>query len=308
MSAKVGAARLSVISNSVLIALKLIVGIITGSVSIISEAIHSGMDLLAALMAFFSVRVSAIPADDEHPYGHGKIENVSGVIEAILIFVASIWIIIVAVRKILHGGKIESIGIGFAVMFFSAAVNIFVSKMLYKVAREEESIALEADALHLKADVLTSAGVGVGLLLIWITGMHYLDPIVAILVALFIVYEAYQVLRSAFNPLLDEKLSDAEIKTIKVAISKRKELFCNFHELKTRRSGSSKYVDLHLVVPQTMSVKEAHEICDHIEADIESSLRNTHVMIHAETCERSCEGCPDRAHVQRRENAEEKKA
>ena len=216
MNAKVKAARLSLMSNTSLIIMKLIVGLFTGSVSIISEAIHSTMDLLAAIIAFFSVRISDKPADESHPYGHGKIENISGVIEALFIFVASVWIIVESVKKIINPEEIESVGIGFIVMFISAAINFIVSKKLYKVAKEESSIALEADALHLKADVYTSLGVGVGLILIWITGLNYLDPIVAILVAIFILKESFELLKTAFNPLLDIKLSDEEIEIIKM--------------------------------------------------------------------------------------------
>ena len=214
MTSKVKVASLSIFSNTFLIIIKLLVGIFTGSVSIVSEAIHSTMDLLASIIAFFSVRISDRPADDTHPYGHGKVENISGVIEALLIFVASVWIIIEAVKKIINPGEMESVSIGFIVMFISAAINFMVSKKLYKVAKQEDSIALEADALHLKADVYTSLGVGTGLLLIWITGLNYLDPIVAILVAIFILKESFELLKTAFNPLLDIKLSDEEIKII----------------------------------------------------------------------------------------------
>ena len=164
MNAKVKIARLSIVSNTLLIMMKLAAGIISGSVSIISEAIHSSMDLVAAVIAYFSVRVSDNPPDSRHPYGHGKVENISGVIEAILIFIAAIWIILEAVRK-LFGEKIEldSIAIGSVVMIVSAIVNTIVSRKLYKVARETNSVALEADALHLKTDVYTSAGVALGL-------------------------------------------------------------------------------------------------------------------------------------------------
>ena len=190
MDEKIRTASLSIISNTCLITMKLIVGIITGSVSILSEAIHSTMDLIAAIISFFSVKISAKPADAEHPYGHGKFENVSGVIESLLIFVASLWIIIEAVKKIISGEEVGSSALGFFVMFFSAGINFLVSKRLYRVAKKTDSIALEADALHLKTDVFTSLGVGAGLLLIWITKLHFLDPVIAILVALFILKEA----------------------------------------------------------------------------------------------------------------------
>lgn len=289
---KVQVAKLSIISNTCLIIMKLFVGIITGSVSIISEAIHSTMDLLASLIAFISVKISDKPADLDHPYGHGKVENVSGVIEALLILGASILIIMEAVKKIMNPEEIGSIGIGFLVMFVSAAINFFVSKKLYKVAKQEDSMALEADALHLKADVYTSLGVGTGLLLIWITKMYYLDPIVAIIVAIFILKEAYQLLKAAFNPLLDATLSQKEISIIEDEINKHKEIYCNYHNLRTRKSGRTKYIDLHLVVPENMNIKDAHNICDTIENGIENTLRFTEVMIHVESCEKKCGDCP----------------
>lgn len=288
MNAKVKVARLSLLSNSTLIVLKLLVGLATGSVSIISEAIHSTMDLLAAIIAFFSVRISDRPADEAHPYGHGKVENISGVIEALLILAASIWIIVEAIRKILNPGEIESVGLGFIVMFISSGVNLIVSKKLYKVAKQEHSIALEADALHLKADVYTSLGVGLGLFLIWVTNLNYLDPIVAILVAIFILKEAFELLKSAFNPLLDIKLSDEEIEIIKKNINKYSSVFCNYHDLKTRRSGRTRYAELHLVFPENKSIKAAHDICDKIEYDIKQDLNYSELMIHVESCEKTC--------------------
>ena len=210
MNKKQKTALLSIVSNSFLIIMKLAVGIITGSVSIISEAIHSTMDLLAALIAYVSIKLSSRPADSIHNYGHEKLENISGVIESLLIFLASALIIREAVKKILSNEPVTSLGMGFIVMFISAGINYFVSRRLYKVAKEEESVALEADALHLKVDVYTSLGVGAGLLLIHITKKNYLDPVVAILIALFILKEAYDMLKHAFSPLLDAKISNAK--------------------------------------------------------------------------------------------------
>jgi len=291
MNAKIKIARLSVLSNACLIILKVIVGVLTGSVSIVSEAIHSTMDLIAAIIAFFSVRISDKPADAEHPYGHGKVENISGVIEALLIFAASIWIILEAVKKIINPEHMESLGMGFIVMFISAGINFAVSKKLYKVAKEEDSIALEADALHLKADVYTSLGVGFGLLLIWITKLNFLDPVVAILVAIFILKEAYHLLKTAFNPLLDVSLSKKEISIINKTIAIHSSVYCDFHDLKTRKSGSTKYIDLHLVFPEDMSIKDAHDTCDLIECELEKLLKNTDVMIHLESCTHQCTCC-----------------
>lgn len=287
MNKKIFAAKLSILSNSFLIVIKLIIGIVTGSISIISEAIHSTVDLIASVVAFFSVKISDLPPDENHQFGHDKIENISGVIEAVLIFLASFFIIWEAVKKLLHGGEIEGIGLGFIVMFVSAGVNFFVSKYLYKIAKQEESLALEADALHLKADVLTSFGVGVGLLIIHITKLNWLDPVVAILIAIFILKEAFEILTKAFNPLLDAKLSDEEINEIKKAVAKHNEFYLDFHDLRTRSAGKIKHIDMHITMCRSMTVLESHEICDKIESDIENSLKNTKVLIHVEPCEKT---------------------
>jgi cation diffusion facilitator family transporter len=280
MIQKVKVARLSIISNVLLIILKLIVGIFSGSVSIISEAIHSSMDLLAALIAFFAVRISDTPPDTRHPYGHGKIENISGVIEAILIFVAAIWIIVEAAKKL--AGKeiiLESIWIGSLVMIVSAIVNLLVSRRLYKVARETKSVALEADALHLKTDVYTSAGVAAGLGLILITGIMWLDPVVAIVVALFIIKESYFLLRRAFTPLLDTAWSEDEIGDLEKRLH---DLGVSYHDLRTRVAGNYRFIDIHIEMPENESVGDAHKYCDVIEDKLTSAYENLTVTIHVE--------------------------
>ena len=282
MSKKTKAASLSVLSNTLLITLKLIAGILSGSVSIISEAIHSFMDLLAAIIAFISVRISDRPADERHPYGHWKIENISGVIEALLIFFAALWIIYEAVHKLIKPTEIETIGLGFAVMLISSAVNTVVSWYLYKVAKATGSIALEADALHLKADVYTSLGVAAGLGLIWLTGFHILDPIAALLVSILILKESYSLLMKAYKPLLDESLDIEEIKTITDIIDKHCKENIKYHGLRTRRAGNFMYVDFHLNLDENLTVREAHELCDTIEADIKHILVNSEVTIHVE--------------------------
>jgi cation diffusion facilitator family transporter len=279
VNSKVKIARLSILSNSFLIVIKLAVGLISGSVSIISEAIHSAMDLVAALIAFFSVRISDQPADTEHPYGHGKFENISGVIEAVLIFIAAIWIILESVKKLLHSEPVEALGLGSAVMLVSAIVNFIVSRKLYRVAKETDSIALEADALHLKTDVFTSLGVGVGLFLIWITGKTFLDPIVAILVALFILRESYILLKNAYSPLLDTALSNDEIDIIKQYLVERN---FTYHDLKTRKAGQFRFAELHLEMPETLSLREVHDVCDEIENHLKKKIKNLDINIHVE--------------------------
>jgi cation diffusion facilitator family transporter len=289
MNRKVSVARLSVLSNTLLIIMKVIVGILSGSISILSEAIHSFMDLLAAIISFFSVRISDTPADERHPYGHGKFENISGVIEAILIFIASGWIILEAIRKILHMQPVEKIGLGIIVMAISAVVNFFISRRIYKVAKATDSIALEADALHLKVDVYTSLGVAAGLLLMVFLSyfsssvlIHYLDPGIAIVVALLILRESFILFKKAYAPLLDEALSEDEIEKIKVLIEKYCSETVNYHGLRTRKAGNYRYVDFHLNVPSGMTVKEAHDLCDAIEEEIKATLPLTEVTIHVE--------------------------
>jgi cation diffusion facilitator family transporter len=260
--------------------MKLAAGILSGSVSIISEAIHSSMDLIASVIAFFSVKVSDNPPDSRHPYGHGKIENISGVIEAILIFIAAIWIIVEAVKKLL-GEKIEldSIALGSLVMIISAIVNIFVSRRLYKVAHETNSVALEADALHLKTDVFTSLGVAIGLGLIMITGINWLDPVVAILVASFIIRESYFLLSKAFTPLLDTAWGDDEIVELEKTLTG---LNVSYHDLRTRLAGNYRFVDLHIQIPEDVSVGSAHKYCDKIENELTVIYKNLTVTIHVE--------------------------
>lgn len=280
MNVKVKTARLSILSNILLVIMKLIVGLISGSVSILSEAIHSSMDLIAALIAFFSVRVSDTPPDSRHPYGHGKVENISGVIESLLIFVAALWIIIEAVNKLTgEVTSLDSIWLGSVIMFVSAITNTLVSHRLYKVARETKSVALEADALHLKTDVYTSLGVAIGLGLIMITGIKWLDPVIAIIVATFIIKESYNLLRKAFSPLLDTAWNENEIKELENRLD---EMHVNFHDLRTRIAGNYRFIDVHIEVPKDESVGDAHQYCDIIENKLNSVYENLSVTIHVE--------------------------
>lgn len=273
-------ALLSILSNTTLIILKIIAGILSGSVSIISEAIHSGMDLVASLVAFFSVKKSSMPADRSHPYGHGKIENVSGIVEGLLIFVAAAMIINEAYKKIFEPVKIEQATVAIAVMFTSALINFVVSRKLYKVSQEEDSMALEADALHLKTDVYTSLGVGLGIILIKLTGILVLDSIVAMLVALLIIKEAWELTKNAFDYLLDARLSDAEEEEIEKVIKEHSDQFMDYHKLKTRKSGNMKHIDFHITVDPELTVRETHVIIGNIKRDMSQKFKNTRVNIH----------------------------
>ncbi len=296
---KTGVAILSVCSNTLLILLKIAVGLLIGSVAVISEAIHSGVDLIAALIALFAVRKSSVAADARHPYGHGKFENISGTIEAVLIFFAGAWIIYSAVRKLMDPQEIEMPGWGVAVMLVSAIVNTLVSRRLFKVGRETDSVALQADGWHLRTDVYTSLGVMFGLLVIWVGGLvwpsanlSWIDPVVAIIVALMIMKAAYDLTLKAARDLLDVSLPDEDVDWIPGFVKERWPVVRSFHRLRTRKAGSTRFIDFHLAVDDHMSVGEAHELGDEIVVAIKQRLPDTRVYIHVEPCAYRCpESC-----------------
>lgn len=279
---KANAAFISVVSNITLTLMKLAVAGVTGAVSVLSEGIHSGLDLVAALIAFYAVREATKPADEAHQFGHGKFENVSGTVEAILVFVAGVWIIAEAVARAVRSEPVQQPWLGVVVMLVSALTNTVVSRLLERVARRTNSVALQADALHLRTDVYTSAGVVVGLALIHVTGMSIFDSIAAIGVALFILRAAYRLTLEAFMPLLDVSLPTKEQNAIREILDSYKAQYVDVHKLRTRKAGAERHVDLHLVVPTGMSVAGAHELGDRIERDIRNRLPNAQVLIHIE--------------------------
>jgi len=289
---KTSAAGLSIVTVAFLILLKVAVGIISGSVSIIAQAVDSLFDLFATSIAFFSLRFAAKPADREHPFGHGKVESISGVVQGGLIFAAAAFIIYQAITRILVGAAIEYVTAGIAVMSVCIVVNILLSRHLLRVARETDSIALEANARNLASDVYTALGVLAGLVAVRITGLNILDPIIALGVSLYILKMAYDVMKRAFPHLIDVRLPEEEEMLIVSCISEHYGEMVGFHELRTRKAGSQRFIELHLVVARNASVEEAHKLCDHLEEDIKSKLPNATVTIHCEPCDMECEDCP----------------
>ncbi len=295
LQSKTAVATLSVVSNSCLVVMKLTIGVLIGSVSVLSEAIHSGMDLLAAVIALFAVRTSSKPADEGHPFGHGKIENISGAIEALLIFVAAGWIIYEAIGKLIHPQHIESVGWGVLIMAISAGVNLLVSRQLFSVGRLTDSIALKADAWHLRTDVYTSAGVMSGLLIIWI-GSHWLpqedlrwiDPLAAIAVALLIIKTAYDLTRQAGRDLLDGRLLADEEQWIHDYLCEQRPTVRGYHKLRTRKSGAVRFVEFHLFLDSTTSVAQSHAFSDKVEHAIEERFPGSSVTVHVEPCDGEC--------------------
>ena len=289
---KTRAASLSIASNLILIVIKLSVGLAMGSVSVISEAAHSGIDLVAAGIAWYSVRQSGKPADEDHPYGHGKIENVAGTIEAVLIFGAALYIIWEAIHKLRGGlGVVDNLGLGAVVMALSAGANYLVSRHLLTVAIETDSVALEADAMHLRTDVYTSIGVLGGLLAIKMTGIMLLDPLVAIVVSILIIKTAYELIRNSFFHILDTRLPHDEESIIHEILANYSERFIEYHKLRTRKAGHIRHIDMHLVVPKQMTVESAHALSHEITDEIEKRLAFSHILVHIEPCESDCSSC-----------------
>jgi cation diffusion facilitator family transporter len=293
--AKSKAAAISVASNTFLVLAKVVVGLLIGSVSVISEAIHSGVDLLASIIAYVAVKTSNKPADEDHPFGHGKIENISGTIEALLIFLAAGWIIYEAVHKIFNPQPMESVNIGVLVMAASAAMNFLVSKMLFKVGKATDSMALQADAWHLRTDVWTSAGVMIGLIIIQVgrllfpsINLHWVDPTAAICVALLIVKAAYDLTVQSGRDLLDAGLAPEEEKWIHNTVIAHSPPVCGFHRLRTRKAGASRFVEFHLLVHGEMTVEDSHNLAEDITSHIQEKYHGTSVTVHVEPCNGYC--------------------
>lgn len=281
---KVSAARLSVVSNTLLMLLKLGAGLWTGSVAVLSEAVHSATDLLAAGIALFAVHASDAPPDKDHPYGHGKMESVSGALEALLIFAAGGYIVVEAARALGTGRRPDALGWGIAVMGVSAVVNTLVARHLFAVARREDSLALRADAHHLSIDVWTSLGVVVGLALVSLTGRAFFDPLVAFVIAGITLYTACRLTRDAVAPLMDSVLPEAEVQVVE-DLMKADGRVLGFHKLRTRKSGSQRHIDVHIQVDDDLTLRAAHALTEELEDRVREALPNAHVMIHTEPYE-----------------------
>jgi cation diffusion facilitator family transporter len=278
------AAGLSVVSNLTLIAAKFAAGIATGSVAILTEAVHSGMDLVASITALVSVRKAGEPADADHLYGHEKIENLAGLIEGALILLGAAVITYGSIVRLVHGGHVQRLGIGIAVIAASAAANLVVSGVVARSARREGSVALEADAAHLRADAISSAAVLVGLALVAVTGAQWIDPAVALAVAAWIALAGARILRRSARELVDEALPEDELAEIRSAI---RELgsecgVVGFHKLRARRAGARRYVDVHVQFGAGTTLEAAHDAAHRLTRRIRSELPGADVLVHVE--------------------------
>jgi cation diffusion facilitator family transporter len=280
---KTRAAAFSIASNATLIALKLVAGAITGSIAVITEAIHSAIDLMASIVAYFSVRKADEPPDEDHPYGHEKVENVAAGIEGMLILVGAGIIIYESVRRLVDHTGVDNLGIGIAVIGFSAVANMVVSTYLYRQARLTDSPALEGDAAHLRTDAFTSAGVLVALVLVEITGIEELDAITALIVAVAIIWAGLQILNRSTRVLVDEVLPEEELAAVRAAIEEFGSVeVAGFHKLRARSAGSRRYVDLHVQFRKGTTLERAHELAHELQGAIRERVRGADVLIHLE--------------------------
>ncbi len=273
------AALTSVLSNTTLIVFKIIVAIYTGSLSILSEALHSLSDLLAAVITFFSVRYSDEPPDSRHPYGHGKIENITASIEALLIIFAAVYILYEAILRLFNPAPIDMPILGIVVMSFSFIVNIFVSSYLFHISKKTNSLALEGDALHLRADMYSSLAIVAGFILILWFKWYIIDSIFAIAVGVYMSVEGFILLKKSFFPLMDVSIKDEEKQIIMNVFQERN---LKIHDLKTRKSGNNIFADIHLELNSEMPLKDVHKICDEVEEKLKIQLPGIEINIHVE--------------------------
>ena len=277
------AAGVSIASNAILLALELAAAAITGSIAILSEALHSMIDLIASVIAFVAVRRADEPADPEHPYGHEKVESVAASIEGMLILVGAGVIIYEAVHRLVAGAEVGSLGVGMAVIGFSIVVNLIVASFLRRQARRHASPALAGDAAHLGTDALTSVGVLIGLALVEITGASAIDSAVAIAVAVAIVYAGINLIRRASGALVDEAPPTEEMDRIEAAIARaRPDEMVGYHKLRARHAGRRRYIEMHVQFRTGTSLEQAHSLAHALRDAIEAELGDAEVLIHAE--------------------------
>jgi cation diffusion facilitator family transporter len=272
----------SIAVGSIVLGLKYVAYLVTGSVALYSDALESIVNVATAIAAFFAVRLSAAPPDANHPYGHHKVEYLSAVLEGVLIVVAALAILRKAYLGYLDPRPLDAPALGLAVNGLATVINGAWCVILFRIGRQRRSPALLADAQHLMTDVVTSLGVFAGVGLVALTGWLLLDPIIAALVALHILWWGWQLMRRSIGGLMDEAVSKEVLEKIRHAISKEAEGALEAHDLRTRSAGRATFIEFHLVVPGTMSVAESHMICDRIEAALRADLADSVITIHVE--------------------------
>lgn len=292
VSPKIAAARVSVISATTLATMKLVAGLLTGSLAVISSAVDSLLDILMSGVNFMAIRQAEQPADERHPYGHGKFETIATIFQAVVIAFSGGWICIEAVNRLKAGSVVEKPLGGIAVMIISLAASFFITRYLRRAAKATDSSALEADSLHFAMDVYTNLALLIGLLVLFWFDLPWLDPLMSLMVAVYIIFEAFRLLRHGLRDVLDEQLPDTIRAEIEQLIETHKGELFDYHNLRTRRAGSQKLIDFHLTVCKHLSVDEAHQITDSLEEKIGERVTGSDITIHIEPCPQT--DCPGR--------------
>lgn len=282
-AAKTAAAKLSITTAAFLIVLKTVTGVLTGSMSIWASLLDSVMDILASAVNFIAVRAAAVPADEDHAYGHGKVESLAGLFQALLITISGGALIWRAVLRILRPEVLREEWLGVASMAISIVVSLLLVRRLRRVADETDSLALRADSAHYASDMFTNAGALVALAIVGLTGFTLLDPLMSIAISLYIIYTAYGVASDAIDVLMDRRLpADVDATVASIIARYRSEGVIGFHELRTRRAGSFKFIDLHLEVERSMTLERAHDLTERVLADIEAAVPRSKVHVHTD--------------------------
>jgi ferrous-iron efflux pump FieF len=280
---KVRAAQFSILAAGFLIALKTVTGFMTGSISVWASLLDSTMDIFASVINFFAIRAAARPADDDHAYGHGKAESLAGLFQSLVIAASGLFLIWEAVRRIISTHPISSEWVGVGTMIIAILTSAALIKHLRRVARETESPALLSDSLHYVTDIYTNGGALLALVIILLTGWFIIDPLISIVIALYILWSAFHVGREAVDVLMDKRLpADIDERVARVVAGFREQGVMGFHDLRTRRSGSQKFIDLHLEMERDKRLEDAHRISVRVLRAIEAEIPRSHVQIHTD--------------------------
>lgn len=287
---KIRAARLSIITASGLAIMKLTTGLMTGSMAVVASAVDSILDILMSSVNFVAIRKAEEPADECHPFGHGKYETVATLIQAFIITISGSWIIFEASRRLVQGSKLQNLEGGVGVLVVSLFASIAISRYLKRIAKETDSSALEADSLHFAMDVYTNLALAVGLIIVGFVDVPWLDPALSIVVGLYILIEAFSLVRHGMRDVLDAELPAGVREKVTQLIESHSDHLVDYRNLRTRRAGSQKFMDLEMVVCRHLSVEEAHDIADQLEENITKSIIGADVTIHIEPCKK--DDCP----------------
>lgn len=283
--APTGFAWLSIAAAIATIALKAVAWLLTGSVGLLSDALESVVNLVAAVVALIALTIAAKPADEEHAHGHGKAEYLSSGTEGVLIIVAAIGIIVTAAQRLIHPRELQRLGVGMAVSVVATAINLVVALILLREGKRARSITLEADGQHLLTDVFTTGGVLAGVTVVWVTGIQWLDPVIAIVVALWIARNGVVIVGRTMEGLLDTAVSRDEQERIAKVLSEYRSRGVTWHALRTRVAGARVFVTVHVLVPGDWTVQQGHDVCEEIEARIRGLFGIATVLTHLEPIE-----------------------